>query len=205
MKTDVYKITEDLEEKGWLYDDTGVYVPYTHKNKEFYDHRDVYLKIKKHSEINNHLVYIFGKMEDGLFYPALSYISPNLINDKDKKLNKEEARYAYMALGWNFSEEELNKIMQEKAQDNLISFDAFSNYLFDRSKDAEIEEEIMETFAEMDKDGDGKINAKDLKYLLYSIGEKFEDEEINEIIRETSSTNDGYFSYKDMVRLILQK
>ena len=126
-------------------------------------------------------------------------------HDKDKKLNKEEARYAYMALGWNFSEEELNKIMQEKAQDNLLSFDAFSNYLFDRSKDAEIEEEIMETFAEMDKDGDGKINAKDLKYLLYSIGEKFEDEEINEIIRETSSTNDGFFSYKDMVKLILQK
>ena len=88
MKTDVYKITEDLEEKGWLYDDTGVYVPYTHKNKEFYDHRDVYLKIKKHSEINNHLVYIFGKMEDGLFYPALSYISPNLINDNDKKLTR---------------------------------------------------------------------------------------------------------------------
>ena len=125
--------------------------------------------------------------------------------DKDKKLNKEEARYAYMALGWNFSEEELNKIMQEKGKNNLIEFNGFSDYLFDRSKDTEIEEEIMETFAEMDKDGDGKINAKDLKYLLYSIGEKFEDEEINEIIRETSSTNDGTFSYKDMVKLILQK
>ena len=125
--------------------------------------------------------------------------------DKDKKLNKEEARYAYMALGWNFSEEELNKIMQEKGENNLIEFNGFSDYLFDRSKDAEIEEEIMETFAEMDKDGDGKINAKDLKYLLYSIGEKFDDEEINEIIRETSSTNDGTFSYKDMVKLILQK
>ena len=63
----------------------------------------------------------------------------------------------------------------------------------------------METFAEMDKDGDGKINAKDLKYLLYSIGEKFDDEEINEIIRETSSSGGEYFDYKDMVKLILQK
>ena len=95
--------------------------------------------------------------------------------------------------------------MQEKGKEDLIDFEGFSNYLFERSKDAEIEEEIMETFVEMDKDGDGKINAKDLKYLLYSIGEKFEDEEINEIINETSSTHDGYFSYKDMVRLILQK
>ena len=125
--------------------------------------------------------------------------------DKDKKLSKEEAKYAYMALGWNFTDEELEKIMKEKAQDNLIDFNGFSDYLFERSKDAEIEEEIMETFVEMDKDGDGKINAKDLKYLLYSIGEKFEDEEINEIIRQTSSTGDQYFSYKDMVKLILQK
>ena len=125
--------------------------------------------------------------------------------NKDKKLSKEEAKYAYTALGWNFTEEELNKIMQEKGQDNLIDFNWFSNYLFERSKDAEIEVEIMETFVEMNKDGHGKINEKDLKYLLYSIGEKFDDEEINEIINETSSTNDGYFSYKDMVRLILQK
>ena len=90
-------------------------------------------------------------------------------HDKDQKLTKEEAKYAYMALGWNFTEDELNKIMQEKAQDNLIDFNGFSSYLFERSKDAEIEEEIMETFVEMDKDGDGKINAKDLKYLIYTI------------------------------------
>ena len=88
MVTGTYKVTEDLMEKGWLYDDTGVYVPYTHKNEEFYDHRDVYLKIKKHPKISNHLVYIFGKMEEGLFYPAESYISPNLINEKDKKLTR---------------------------------------------------------------------------------------------------------------------
>ena len=126
-------------------------------------------------------------------------------HDKNNKLNKDEARYAFMALGWNFTDEELTSIMNNYAKDDLISFDDFSNYLFTRSKDAEIEEEIMETFVEMDKDGDGKINAKDLKYLLYSIGEKFEDEEINEIINETSSTNDGCIHYKDMVKLILQK
>ena len=126
-------------------------------------------------------------------------------HDKNNKLNKDEARYAFMALGWNFTDEELTSIMNNYAKDDLISFDDFSNYLFTRSKDAEIEEEIMETFVEMDKDGDGKINAKDLKYLLYSIGEKFEDEEINEIINETSTTNDGCIHYKDMVKLILQK
>ena len=120
-------------------------------------------------------------------------------------LTKEEAKYVSMAIGWNFIEEELNKIMQEKAQDNLIDFNGFSSYLFDRAKDATVEEEIKEAFVEIDMDGNGKVNTKDLKYLLYSIGEKFDDEEINEFNNETSSTNDEFFSYKDMVRLILQK
>ena len=61
----------------------------------------------------------------------------------EENKEKEEAKYAYMALGWNFTEDELNKIMQEKAKDDLIDFNGFSNYLFERSKDAEIEEEII--------------------------------------------------------------
>ena len=61
MKTDVYKITEDLKEKGWLYDDTGVYVPYTHKNEDYYDYRNVFLKIERES--SNELRYTFVKLE----------------------------------------------------------------------------------------------------------------------------------------------
>ena len=34
----------------------------------------------------------------------------------------------------------------------------------------------MECFTEMDKVHNGKISKKDLKYLLYSIGEKSNDE-----------------------------
>ena len=45
-----------------------------------------------------------------------------------------------MALGWNFTEDELNKIMQEKAKDDLIDFNGFSNYLFEKPVAEAIEE-----------------------------------------------------------------
>lgn len=125
--------------------------------------------------------------------------------NKDGKLDIEEAENAFMALGWNFSPEELNSIMQNFGHNGLLSFNDFSHYLLTKSKDNEIELELMETFAEIDKDGDGKISAKDLKYMLYSIGEKFDDEEIEEIIKQTSNTNDGFIHYKDMIQMILQK
>ena len=63
----------------------------------------------------------------------------------------------------------------------------------------------MECFTEMDKDHDGKIGKKDLKYLLYSIGEKLTDEEIEEIINQTDTTKEGFIHYKDMIRLLLSK
>ena len=87
METDVYKITEELKEKGWLYDDTGIYVPYIHKNDEFYDYRDVYLKISRHPNMD-WLIYTFVKLEEGLFYAMESHISETLICEEDKKLVK---------------------------------------------------------------------------------------------------------------------
>ena len=126
-------------------------------------------------------------------------------HNKDGMLDEEEAPYAFMALGWCFSPEEISNIMKNFGHNGLLSFEEFSHYLQTRSKDNEMELELMQTFTEMDKDGDGKISAKDLKYLLYSLGEKFSDEEINEIITQTSNTNDGFIHYKDMVKMILQK
>ena len=130
----------------------------------------------------------------------------NIFDQEQKgKLNKEQAKFAYMALGWSFSDEELDSIFSKYGVEDMITFEKFSKYLQIRPKDKEIEEEIMETFTEMDKDGDGKVNAKDLKYLLYSIGEKFNDEEINEIITQTSNTKDGCIHYEDMVKIMLEK
>ena len=105
--------------------------------------------------------------------------------DKDGQLNAEEATYAFMTLGYMFTEEEINAIMIQFGKNGFIDLDSFSNYLLKRNKDSEMEDELMECFKEMDKDHDGKISKKDLKYLLSSIGEKLCDEEIEEIIKET--------------------
>lgn len=126
-------------------------------------------------------------------------------NDKDGKLTSEEALFVFMSLGYSLTEEEVNGIVAQNGSKGLIDFESFSNYLLKRSKDNEMEDELIECFKEMDKDNDGKISKKDLKYLLYSIGEKLCDEEIEEIINETDTTGEGYITYKDMVKMMLTK
>ena len=51
--------------------------------------------------------------------------------NKDQKLSKEEAKYAYMALGWNFTDDELNKIFLEHGRENLMDSFAFTSELED--------------------------------------------------------------------------
>ena len=87
MITDNYKVTKELEEKGWLYDDTGVYIPYTHKNEEYYDNRDVFLKIERRSS-KSELHYTYVKLEEGLFYPMSYYKSKKLIKEPDEELKR---------------------------------------------------------------------------------------------------------------------
>ena len=97
--TNIYEVTSELKEKGYLYDDTGVYVPYTHKNKDYYDNRKIFLKIERRSS-KNELRYTFVKLEGGLFYPiSSSYISKVLINEHDEYLVRRiSSRGSYSGL-----------------------------------------------------------------------------------------------------------
>lgn len=83
-----YLIDNKIIDGGWLCDDTGIYVPYKHKNEKYYDPRNIYLKISRQITEEPTLNYTFGKLEDNLFYPMESCSSPALISDTDKKLNR---------------------------------------------------------------------------------------------------------------------
>lgn len=89
LKNSDYAIDNKLSAEGWFSDYTGVYVPYTHKNKKYYDSRNIFLKISKGLTDEQKIVYCFGKLEEGLFYPLEYCSSPELICDKDTKLARK--------------------------------------------------------------------------------------------------------------------
>lgn len=89
MINNIYELSKETIEKGYISDDTGVYIPYTFKNEKYWDPREIYLKISRHAGESSELLYTFVKFESGLFYPLESYTSPALINDTDKMLKRK--------------------------------------------------------------------------------------------------------------------
>jgi calmodulin len=56
-----------------------------------------------------------------------------------------------------------------------------------------------------DKECNGLISAAELRHVLTELGEKMTDEDIDELIREADSDNDGIINYEEFVKMMLAK
>jgi calmodulin len=129
-------------------------------------------------------------------------------------LTQSEADSAFKCLGYDFSEEELIKIFRELGTEYVVNnnkpelmltFNSFISYLNKRSKEVDMEDELMDAFKSFDKDGDGKLNIKEMKYLLLTLGERLDDGEIEDIICQVDTTGEGAINYRDFVRIMMLK
>lgn len=79
-----YHLTDDLIEKGYDFDNSGFYKPYTFKHENKSDHREIYLKVERiPNQKSNPMVYSWTSKEDGK-YRILNYFR------RDKLLVEEE-------------------------------------------------------------------------------------------------------------------
>ncbi|KAF7469916.1 Hypothetical predicted protein [Marmota monax] len=69
-------------------------------------------------------------------------------------------------------------------------------------KDADSEEEIREALHVFDKDGNGCINAAELRYVMTNLGEKLTDEEVDEMIGEADIDGDCQVNYEEFVQMM---
>ena len=77
--------------------------------------------------------------------------------------------------------------------DTTISYDEFIKY-FENHRPPN---EILSTFEEFDRDGDGVLNFQDIKQTMLSLGESVSDQEITNMINEIDLNGDGVIDYQE--------
>jgi Ca2+-binding EF-hand superfamily protein len=56
----------------------------------------------------------------------------------------------------------------------------------------------------LDRDGNGKISAHELRYVMLSSGEEeLTEQDIQTIIHEADTDGDGYIDYKEFVKIMM--
>jgi len=125
--------------------------------------------------------------------------------DGDGSISTKELGTVMRSLGQILTEDTLNQMIEEVDIDKsgTIDFREFLGLMEKKLRENDTEDELLEAFRVFDRDGKGYISVKEYKYILASSGENLMEEEIDNLVSQIDSNNDGYIDYEDFVRVMM--
>jgi calmodulin len=123
-------------------------------------------------------------------------------------ISLEEMGIIVRALGQTPSQSELETMKKEADPDETgrVDYPEFLSVFAKYQKDPVSEQEIMNSFEELDdKPIKGSITAKKLKYLMRNCGETLTEEEIEKMLHYANPDHEGNINYRDFVKLMMSK
>jgi calmodulin len=124
--------------------------------------------------------------------------------NKTGEIERKEMKTILKKLGKESTNEEIEQIwksMNKIESDYTISFDDFVEFIkrYNLSKNSMSTDDIINAFEIFDKNHDGTISINEFKHILMDLGQKFSEDEVNEIITEIDLDNNGKINYRDFV------
>ena len=84
--------------------------------------------------------------------------------------------------------------------DRLFSIDELQQIIQTKCPPPESEDTLREAFRTFDRDGNGFIDAREIRHVLCHLGEKLKDDEVDEMLRESDISGDNMINYEGMAK-----
>mmetsp|Transcript_60896 Transcript_60896/g.122057 ORF Transcript_60896/g.122057 Transcript_60896/m.122057 type:complete len:154 (-) Transcript_60896:241-702(-) len=125
-------------------------------------------------------------------------------SDGNGTISTKDLQTLMRALGQTPSDTEYADMiaMVDADGNGTIDFYEFLNLMSKKMKGSDLEEELTVAFRVFDRDGNGYINSHELRSVMTNIGEKFTDDEVEELVRSADVDSDGQISYEEFVKLM---
>ena len=122
----------------------------------------------------------------------------------DGSITCDELRTVMTSLGENPTTSDLEEMIQEVDSDGngKIEFSEFLTMMTRKMGTRSFNDEALEAFKVLDKDGSGSISESELRQIMNNIGEDVTDEEIKEMMNEADLDGDGQVSFKEFAAMI---
>lgn len=117
-------------------------------------------------------------------------------------IDKKEMEAVLERLGQPATSKQIQKIFDELGSTNQqITFDEFIEFIkkYHLSKNKNSTDEIIGAFQVFDKNHNGVLSLSEFKHILMDLGQKFTEEEVNEIFNESDLNKDGNLDYREFV------
>merc|ERR1711988_1462294 len=112
-----------------------------------------------------------------------------------------EFRDVCLAVGMTPTDDELKAMIDELGEDRSgdIDLKEFLTAMQSKTQDPEGEEIIMEAFKIFDADGSGALSHEEMREVLQKLGEKMDDDEIQDLITAVDQDGDGEVDLKEFL------
>jgi calmodulin len=119
-------------------------------------------------------------------------------------ISVDELYQAFKNLGNDFTFEQVEEMVREIDADGSgeIDFEEFLSLIKKVNEDNnEIDEEdaVIRAFRTFDKDRNGYLDCREFRYILTRLGDRFTDQEVDEIFKEADLNHDGRIQYEEFV------
>ncbi|XP_002740099.1 myosin regulatory light chain 2, smooth muscle minor isoform [Saccoglossus kowalevskii] len=124
----------------------------------------------------------------------------NMIDqDRDGFINKEDLHDMLASLGKNPTDQYLDSMMNEAP--GPINFTMFLTLFGEKLNGTDPEDVIKNAFGCFDEEATGFINEDRLRELLMTMGDRFTEDEVDEMFREAPIKN-NMFNYVEFTRIL---
>ncbi|CAL8313803.1 unnamed protein product [Merluccius merluccius] len=151
---------------------------------------------KRPQRATSNVFAMFDQSQIQEFKEAFNMIDQN----RDGFVDKEDLHDMLASLGKNPTDEYLEAMMTEAP--GPINFTMFLTMFGEKLNGTDPEDVIRNAFACFDEEGTGFIQEDYLRELLTTMGDRFTDEEVDELFREAPIDKKANFNYVEFTRIL---
>ncbi|XP_007899137.1 myosin, light chain 12, genome duplicate 1 isoform X1 [Callorhinchus milii] len=155
------------------------------------------IKTKKRAmRATSNVFAMFDQSQIQEFKEAFNMIDQN----RDGFIDKEDLHDMLASLGKNPTDDYLESMMNEAP--GPINFTMFLTMFGEKLNGTDPEDVIRNAFACFDEEGTGYIQEDYLRELLTTMGDRFTEEEVDELFREAPINQQNNFDYNEFTRIL---
>jgi len=124
--------------------------------------------------------------------------------DKDGYIFAEEIGTVIRALGKCPYQSEVKALIEEAGAGKKIDLRTFTGFYKRKfKKPNDLERDMRNAFAALDKDGNGYVLEAELRQILGTLGEALSAEEVDLLMRDVNADSEGQVKYDQFVDLLI--
>merc|ERR1712071_562887 len=151
---------------------------------------------KRPQRMTSNVFAMFDQTQIQEFKEAFNMIDSN----HDQIIDADDLREVYASLGKNPTEEELESMI--KMAPGPINFTMFLTMFGEKLNGTDPEDVIKNAFQCFDDSGDGKLDEENLRELLMTMGDRFSEEQVDELLKDAPIDKEGEFDYKEFTSIL---